>query len=502
MTYPGVYVEEVSFRNKISRLGTTATAFIGNFAEGPLNQPVRITAATDLEATFGDDADATVSGRAVAQFFANGGRSPLAVRMDGTDIAAALEALSDEVNLLVVPDTAAMTEEEARDVVAAAQVWATRRRAIYIVDAPQFDDPDDISHWVATTPMRNSNSALYYPWLTVATQPQPPGGAAAGVYVRTDDEHGVWKAPAGADAGLHGIDGLEAVVDNDQTQTLNPLGINAIRDLGTGPAIWGARTLSSDPEWKYVSVRRLSLMIEASIHQATHWAVFEPNDAPLWATTWQATDDFLNALWRDGALQGQKPSEAYYVKCGRDTMTQVDIDNGQLTLEVGFAPLKPAEFIILRIHQRTASAPDMPGPSLSRILSLTKALGADTGYQVLFAGNAGPTKIVAGRGLAAQLSRPLVRINLSHLVSNYIGETEKNLVRLLREAATRKSILFFDEADALFGKRTAVASSHDRYANLEVSHLLDRIDQYRGFAILCVEKAEDRNRQVVRFADG
>jgi hypothetical protein len=504
MTYPGVYVEEVSFRNKIPRLGTTATAFIGSFADGPLNQPVRIATAAAVVDTFGSDAGSTVTGRAIAQFFANGGQSPLVVRTDGTDVAGALDALSDAVNLLVVPDTAVMTEEEARDAIAAAQVWATRRRAVYIVDAPQFGDPDDISHWAATTPMRNGNSALYYPWLTVAAHPQPPGGAVAGVYARIDEERGVWKAPAGVDAGLQGVDGLEAAVDDDQTKTLNPLGINAIRDLGAGPTIWGARTLSSDPEWKYVSVRRLSLMIEGSIQQATHWAVFEPNDAPLWATIWQATDDFLNSLWRDGALQGQNPKEAYFVRCGRDTMTQTDIDNGQLILEVGFAPLKPAEFVILRIHQRTASAPDLPGPALSRTLSLTKALGADTCYQLLFAGNAGPTKIAAARGLAAQLRRPLVRIDLDHLVSRYIGETEKNLVRLLSEAATRKSILFFDEADALFGKRTAVKSSHDRYANLEVSHLLDRIDQYRGIAILCVEKIGDRGRQrqIVKFADG
>lgn len=501
ISYPGVYVEEVSFRNKIARLGTTSTAFIGSFPSGLLNEPVSISTAAALEEVFGPGAGSTITGRSIQQFIATAGQAPLVVRCENADIEAALASLPDEINLLLVPDTAVAPNPEARATVATAQVWAMRKRAIYIADPPQFTDVADIAQWAGDTPVRSANTTVYYPWITTATESHPPGGAVAGVYVRTDNERGVWKAPAGVDADLPNVDSLSAIVDDHQMRTVNPLGVNVIRDLGEGPRVWGSRTLSSDPEWKYVSVRRLGLMIEGSIQQSTHWAVFEPNDAPLWATVWQAIDEFLHGLWRDGALQGAKPDDAYFVKVDRGTMTQTDIDNGQLIVEVGFAPLKPAKFVIIRIHQRTIAAPDLPGKALHKVLSLTRSLGADTCYQVLFAGNAGPTKIVVARGLAEQLGRPLFRIDLSQMVSKYIGETEKNLVRLLNDAATRKSILFFDEADALFGKRTGVKSAHDRYANVEVSHLLNRIDQYRGIAILCVDRlgAGVEDRHTVEF---
>jgi SpoVK/Ycf46/Vps4 family AAA+-type ATPase len=167
-------------------------------------------------------------------------------------------------------------------------------------------------------------------------------------------------------------------------------------------------------------------------------------------------------------------------------MTATDIDSGRLIMHVGFAPLKPAEFVILRIQQKTLDSPEIPGPALSSLVRRAANLGAASNYQVLFSGPSGTGKTMAAQALASQLGRPIVRIDLSQLVSKYIGETEKNLARVFGEAARNQSILFFDEADALFGKRTSVRSARDQYANLEVSYLLDQIESYPGLAILTV----------------
>ncbi len=203
--------------------------------------------------------------------------------------------------------------------------------------------------------------ALYYPWLKVldpVTNVEtlvPPGGHVAGLYARTDNERGVHKAPANEQ--LRGVQGLEHDIRKEDQDGLNPKGINCIRTFrGRGIRVWGARTTSSRTIWRYVNVRRLFLFLEESLDEGTQWAVFEPNDEPLWARIRQSVGDFLTGVWRDGALQGTTPEEAFYVKCDRTTMTQDDIDKGRLIIEVGVAPVKPAEFVIFRITQWTGGA--------------------------------------------------------------------------------------------------------------------------------------------------
>ncbi|MEA3037507.1 MAG: uncharacterized protein QOE79_20 [Sphingomonadales bacterium] len=201
-------------------------------------------------------------------------------------------------------------------------------------------------------------AALYYPWIIVSDPRSgarveiPPSGAICGIYALTDNTRGVWKAPA--NETVAGALDLKYEVNTGAQENLNPKGVNAIRRFpGRGIRVWGARTLSSDPLWKYVSVRRLFIFLEASIYFATQWVVFEPNDPRLWARVKQTVTLFLRSQWREGALFGEKEEEAFHVAIGRDTMTEDDILNGRLIIEIGIAPVRPAEFVIFRIYQRT-----------------------------------------------------------------------------------------------------------------------------------------------------
>ena len=205
--------------------------------------------------------------------------------------------------------------------------------------------------------------AQYYPWVRVydpLTRDDilvPPSGHMAGIMARTDLEQGVHKAPA--NAVVIGAKGLQKPVPKGDQDLFNPVGINCIRDFradGRGIRLWGARTMSSDPEWKYVNVRRLFLFLEESIDEGTQWVVFEPNAPSTWARVQQTVSSFLTTVWRNGALVGGTRDEAFFVKCDRTTMTQDDIDNGRLICYIGVAPVKPAEFVIFRIGQKTADA--------------------------------------------------------------------------------------------------------------------------------------------------
>lgn len=248
---------------------------------------------------------------------------------------------------------------------AALQAECRRRRAFLVVDG----DPNATVATMAsggTAGLTGSDglySAIYWPWVR-ATDPQqggvvrdfPPGPFVAGVMARTDGSRGVWKAPAGSDASVNGAVGLAVAMSDPQNGQLNPLGINCLRTLPVyGHVVWGARTLHGQndrgSEWKYVPVRRLALFLEESLFRGTQWVVFEPNDEPLWAQIRLNVGAFMNGLFRQGAFQGITPREAYFVKCDRETTTQNDIDNGIVNIHVGFAPLKPAEFVIIRIQQ-------------------------------------------------------------------------------------------------------------------------------------------------------
>ena len=214
------------------------------------------------------------------------------------------------------------------------------------------------------------NAALYHPWplipdpfptnlAEVADYPIPPSGHVVGIYARTDIERGVHKAPA--NEVVRGVIGLKRLLNKGEHDILNPypVNINVIRDFrpnNRGIRVWGGRVITSDPDWKYVNVRRLLIYIEASIDRGLQWVVFEPNAEPLWARVNSSVSNFLRSVWRDGGLEGTKPEEAYFVKVDRTTMTQTDIDNGKLIVVIGVAPVKPAEFVIIRIGLWTAHA--------------------------------------------------------------------------------------------------------------------------------------------------
>jgi len=204
----------------------------------------------------------------------------------------------------------------------------------------------------------SKHAALYYPWIRIldpVTRREisvPPSGAVAGIYARNDINRAVYKAPA--NEVVNTAIGFELLLNKAQQEVLNPEGINCFRFFeGRGFRLWGARTISSDPEWKYVNLRRYFAYLERSIDRGTQWAVFEPNGDALWANVRRTIEDFLFNEWQMGALLGEKPEKAYFVKCDRTTMTQNDLDNGRLVCLIGIAPLRPAEFVIFRIGQWT-----------------------------------------------------------------------------------------------------------------------------------------------------
>jgi hypothetical protein len=240
---------------------------------------------------------------------------------------------------------------------------------VLIIDPPNETIPDaGVANNLGL--LTSSYTACYYPWIEIpnpfyhpeknATAPKklqvPPSAFVAGLWSRIDGTRGVWKAPAGVEATLAGAVGLADDVGDSQQDKLNPLGINCIRKLPNfGSVVWGARTLATNanPEWRYIPVRRTAIMIEQSIYNGIQWAVFEPNDHRLWSALRVNIGSFMDGLFRAGAFQGEKASDAYFVRCGLgDTMTQADIDRGQVIAIVGFAPLKPAEFVIVRIQQK------------------------------------------------------------------------------------------------------------------------------------------------------
>jgi len=265
---------------------------------------------------------------------------------------AALKQL-DDISIVCVPD-----ENQIRGLTEAVVTHCENMGdRIAVLQAPQT--AGRVSQM--ETPVDSQYAAYYYPWIetkdpiTNVDKLVPPGGHIAGLYARNDAETGVHGSPA--NMVLRGALDLQHNITKGEQDVLNPKGVNCIRSFqGRGIRVWGARTTSSDPEWKYLNVRRLFLYIEQSIEEGTQWAVFEPNDRDTWARVRQSVSNFLETAWRDGALMGTSPDEAFFVRCGEETMTQDDIDNGRLICEIGIAPVKPAEFVIFRIQQWTEEA--------------------------------------------------------------------------------------------------------------------------------------------------
>lgn len=281
---------------------------------------------------------------------------------------------ADLFNLLCIPPFApdADVDKSSWD---AAVAYARERRALVLVDPPFVSsgwfEMSDVTATGAVTDVvaRSENAALYFPRLRMANplrenRPEPfaPCGAVAGVIARTDASRGVWKSAAGIDATLGGVLGLEVNLTDPENGAINQLGVNCLRQFpNTGPVVWGARTLRGADtlasEWKYLAVRRMALFIEESLYRGTQWVVFEPNDEPLWAQIRLNVGAFMQNLFRQGAFQGKSPREAYFVKCDRETTTQTDINNGVVNILVGFAPLKPAEFVVIKLQQIAGDIP-------------------------------------------------------------------------------------------------------------------------------------------------
>jgi phage tail sheath protein FI len=278
-----------------------------------------------------------------------------------------LNALRDvaDVNLLCLPDLASADYVgDPIAVITAAEAICQDKRMLLIVDSPPGWATVDAARAGLSTfdSVRGDHAAMYFPHIRITDpltgQPRslPPSGAVAGIMARTDGERGVWKAPAGNDALLTGVRELTVKMTDLENGLLNPLALNCLRTFPIiGPVVWGARTLdggdASTSQWKYVPVRRLALMLEESLYRGLKWVVFEPNDERLWGQIRLNVGAFLNSLFTRGAFQGTSARDAYFVKVDKETTTQNDIDNGIVKIIVGFAPLKPAEFVVIQIEQ-------------------------------------------------------------------------------------------------------------------------------------------------------
>ena len=382
---PGRTVEETASR-AIAPAASGVTAFVGHTLEGPVNRVVPVSAYMDYAKTFGGPAASSELSYAVLQFFRNGGEKALIVRvpeldtgLPGLDMVAGrassfpmgLRCLEDdaEFELLCVPDCTRPREpggtvsEFRHD--AMAELWGQamdlcrRKRALLIVDAPvDARDTAAAGAWVRGLPRESGGfAAAFAPWVRIddpLNEGSPrlcaPSGTIAGLIARTDRQAGLWKMPAGIDASLRQVVGLSHTYGEAQQGVLHPLSLNLLREFpDRGILCWSARTLSISPEFQYVPVRRLASHIERSLQRGLAWTSLETGNEALWKTSRREITAFMEGLFRRGAFPATTPKDAYFVKCGPDSMTQKDIDEGRLIVEIGFAPLQPAEFVILRI---------------------------------------------------------------------------------------------------------------------------------------------------------
>ena len=364
---PGVYVEEVPGASKpIEAVGTSTVGFVGESKKGPVNQPVFCPNWTTFTKNFGDFADSGHLAHAVYGFFNNGGARCFILNVGtgaadkkparfigydkGPGARAGLHAFEEveQINIVTAPG---QTDPAIQDAVLTH--CEKMRYRFAILDAPETIESGGVDK--LPKPRDSKYGAYYFPWIEVYDPNEgnifvPPSGHMAGVYARSDAERGVHKAPA--NEIVRGALGLKYNITKGEQDLLNPRGINCIREFpNRGIRVWGARTISSDPEWRYLNVRRLFNMVEQSIEGGTQWVVFEPNDQTLWKRVSRNITAFLLRVWRDGALFGETPEQAFYVKCDAETNPPEVIDAGQLIVEIGMCPTKPAEFVIFRIGQ-------------------------------------------------------------------------------------------------------------------------------------------------------
>jgi uncharacterized protein len=326
----------------------------------------------------------------IAQYFQNGGQVAWVVRVLATDSDPGSEAwiqseglkallgsgspsggiyalAGTSFNLLCIPCAANLSRICLNSCYASAATFCEDQRAFLLIDIAQDQSdlgPTEVQQWVVDFGPAGKSAAVYFPRVLI---PDPlregqmrdtaPSGAVAGVFARTDSTRGVWKAPAGPAAVLRGVTQLVKDTSDAESAELNSFGINTLRKFPEyGNVVWGARTLAGASatanEWRYIPVRRMANFLERSISKGLDWAVFESNEEALWAQIRLSVDSFLMTLFRQGAFQGATSEQAYLVKCDRNTTTQEDVDRGFVNLVVGFAPLKPAEFVILKFQQQ------------------------------------------------------------------------------------------------------------------------------------------------------
>lgn len=376
---PGVYIDRTNAGPAAIQPAPTATpVFIGCCNRGPSGEMHAVGSRAAAEMLYGlPQAPGRGAGElyrtalpwTLHAWFANGGGEAHVVRVntradggpDSAGYAAALAELQtqDDGQVLLFPGL--IWDGDSGQAILAGAVAHCEQRGdrMVLIDLPPGRRLAGAADIHALKLTASSFAASYYPWPRMHHSEAPrkgipvsPAAFAAAVWARSDEDAGVWTAAAGPRAQLHGVTALEYDVSGAELGTLTQRGINALRHLpGHGHLIWGARTLASraDPEWRYLPVRRTALFLEKSIDQGTEWAVFEENTPTLWTRVTASVESFMNGLYREGAFQGARASEAYFVRCGLgQTMTQVDIERGRLVLEVGFAPLRPAEFVVLR----------------------------------------------------------------------------------------------------------------------------------------------------------
>ena len=325
---------------------------------GVSNGGTEMTGAAELRPAIGTDyhvGDATVAGNVISKTLGSDGTTPQDIEyQSGLRI---LDTRRD-VNIVAVPGIGSKPVVDA-----ATNYCAQRQDCVFIADmAPTDDTKEEAQDFVNALTVKKSYGAVYFPWL-LATDPAgvsptpiklPPSGYMAGMYAQIDSRRGVWKAPAGTEANIGGAVGLTKEITDTEQDTLNPIGVNVIRAFpASGIVVWGARTLAtrSDPEYRHVPIRRTAIFIEQSIYNGIQWAVFEPNDESLWSSLRLNIGAFMLRLFRAGAFQGDSPAKAFFVKCDGQTTIQADIDAGVVNILVGFAPLKPAEFVVLKLSQ-------------------------------------------------------------------------------------------------------------------------------------------------------
>ena len=375
---PGVYMEEMSIQPEpIEGVPTSTAGFIGPCDKGPIKTAALVASLAEFERTYGsgrrlrlDDGALrpNYTWHAVRAFFKEGGRRLYVARVPrwkAGDCQKALKCFeaSEEISIVAAPGSTFGCEHggEAAPIAKALIEHAERMRyRLAVLDSGPGQSIEDVRAMRAG--LTSAIAALYYPWVRVKDPMNarelslPPSGFVAGIYARADLARGTHKPPANEIVTL--AVGLDQNITEASLTVLNAESINCIRAFGPRDfRVWGGRTLSADPEWKYVNVRRLFIYLEASIDKGTQWAVFEPNAEPLWAKIRRTVEDFLMTEWRSGSLPGSRPEEAFVVKCDRSTMTQADIDEGRLICVVGVAAVRPAEFVIFRIGQWTADRP-------------------------------------------------------------------------------------------------------------------------------------------------